>query len=56
MPVISGGVFSIRISWDCNFDRDPKECKPKYDFDRLDKGMCRVEDKLNIFSWLNYFM
>lgn len=33
---IKGGVISISVKWDCNFDRDESECKPKYVFDRLD--------------------
>ena len=33
---IEGGVVSIRISWNCNFDHDETRCKPEYSFDRLD--------------------
>jgi len=35
----TGGVLSVRIMWDCNFDvRDPdKQCKIKYKFRRLDQ-------------------
>ena len=33
---IKGGVISINVKWDCNFDRNESECKPDYVFDRLD--------------------
>ena len=33
---IKGGVISITILWDCNLDYSPSECKPKYEFSRLD--------------------
>lgn len=33
---IKGGVISISIKWDCNFDYDESECVPMYHFDRLD--------------------
>ena len=33
---IKGGVISIQIQWDCNFDHAEIECKPKYKFARLD--------------------
>lgn len=33
---IKGGVVSITIKWDCNFDFDPTDCKPEYKFRRLD--------------------
>lgn len=33
---IEGGVISIMIKWDCNFDYDESECKPSYEFARLD--------------------
>lgn len=31
-----GGVISVIIKWDCNFDYHESECKPKYSFKRLD--------------------
>lgn len=33
---IKGGVISIGIKWDCNFDYNETQCKPEYVFDRLD--------------------
>ncbi|XP_067932723.1 P2X purinoceptor 5-like [Watersipora subatra] len=33
---IKGGVISISISWDCNLDYSPHNCKPSYGFSRLD--------------------
>jgi len=34
----SGGVFAIRIRWDCSFDfgASIRNCKPEYSFARLD--------------------
>ena len=34
---VKGGVIRIAIAWDCNFDLDQSECKPQYEFDRLDE-------------------
>lgn len=33
---LKGGVISIRVTWDCNFDLKESKCMPKYVFDRLD--------------------
>lgn len=33
---VKGGVISISIKWDCNFDLDETRCKPEYEFTRLD--------------------
>ena len=33
---VKGGVITIGITWDCNFDHPESECKPSYKFDRLD--------------------
>lgn len=33
---IKGGVVSISVKWDCNFDYPESDCKPEYDFTRLD--------------------
>ena len=33
---IRGGVVSITVNWDCNFDLDESACKPTYSFARLD--------------------
>lgn len=34
---IKGGVITITIKWDCDFDYKESECKPTYEFARLDK-------------------
>ncbi|XP_060544478.1 P2X purinoceptor 5 [Pantherophis guttatus] len=31
-----GGVIGIQIEWDCNLDKKPSECNPRYSFSRLD--------------------
>lgn len=33
-----GAVIAIRIFWDCDLDRNVKDCRPDYKFDRLDLG------------------
>jgi P2X purinoceptor 4 len=33
---IRGGVFVIRIKWNCNLDLNFKNCRPVYTFDRMD--------------------
>nr|KAF6416688.1 purinergic receptor P2X 5 [Molossus molossus] len=32
-----GGVIGIQIEWDCDLDKDPSECNPRYYFKRLDR-------------------
>lgn len=32
-----GGVIGIQIEWDCDLDKDPSECNPRYYFSRLDR-------------------
>ncbi|XP_045842387.1 P2X purinoceptor 5 isoform X3 [Meles meles] len=31
-----GGVIGIQIEWDCDLDKAPSECNPRYSFSRLD--------------------
>uniref|UniRef100_A0A4W5MU75 P2X purinoceptor n=1 Tax=Hucho hucho TaxID=62062 RepID=A0A4W5MU75_9TELE len=33
---LMGGSIGILIKWKCDLDRDPSECKPRYNFTRLD--------------------
>lgn len=33
---IKGGVIGIQIEWDCDLDKAPSECNPRYHFSRLD--------------------
>ncbi|VFV39588.1 p2x purinoceptor 5-like [Lynx pardinus] len=33
---IKGGVIGIQIEWDCDLDKAPSECNPRYSFSRLD--------------------
>uniref|UniRef100_A0A8W4FQL3 P2X purinoceptor n=1 Tax=Sus scrofa TaxID=9823 RepID=A0A8W4FQL3_PIG len=33
---VQGGVIGIQIEWDCDLDRPPSECNPRYYFNRLD--------------------
>ncbi|KAG8122581.1 hypothetical protein E2320_018068, partial [Naja naja] len=33
-----GGVIGIQIEWDCNLDKKPSECNPRYSFSRLDNN------------------
>ena len=33
---IKGGVIGIQIEWDCDLDKAPSECYPRYYFNRLD--------------------
>uniref|UniRef100_A0A8C0E3J8 P2X purinoceptor n=1 Tax=Balaenoptera musculus TaxID=9771 RepID=A0A8C0E3J8_BALMU len=33
---VQGGVIGIQIEWDCDLDRAPSECYPRYYFNRLD--------------------
>lgn len=33
-----GAVIAVRIGWNCDLDYNVDECKPTFDFDRLDKG------------------
>ncbi|XP_059938538.1 P2X purinoceptor 5 isoform X3 [Mesoplodon densirostris] len=33
---VQGGVIGIQIDWDCDLDRAPSECYPRYYFNRLD--------------------
>jgi len=50
-----GGVFSIRIDWDCDFDYNPKWCKPLYSFDRLDKGEDSLVARGYNFRYAHYY-
>ncbi|XP_070082554.1 P2X purinoceptor 5 isoform X2 [Equus przewalskii] len=33
---LQGGVIGIQIEWDCDLDKAPSECNPRYHFSRLD--------------------
>ncbi|XP_015994335.2 P2X purinoceptor 5 isoform X1 [Rousettus aegyptiacus] len=33
---LQGGVIGIQIEWDCDLDKAPSECNPRYYFSRLD--------------------
>ncbi|XP_019401298.1 PREDICTED: P2X purinoceptor 5 isoform X3 [Crocodylus porosus] len=33
---LEGGAIGIMIEWDCNLDKGPSECNPRYSFTRLD--------------------
>ncbi|KAM8818307.1 P2X purinoceptor 5 isoform 1-T1 [Rhynchonycteris naso] len=33
---LQGGVIGIQIEWDCDLDKAPSECNPRYYFNRLD--------------------
>nr|XP_014337272.1 PREDICTED: P2X purinoceptor 5 [Bos mutus] len=33
---VQGGVIGIQIEWDCDLDKAPSECYPRYYFNRLD--------------------
>ncbi|XP_037348637.1 P2X purinoceptor 5 isoform X2 [Talpa occidentalis] len=33
---LQGGVIGIKIEWDCDLDKAPSECNPRYSFNRLD--------------------
>ncbi|XP_012581624.1 PREDICTED: P2X purinoceptor 5 isoform X1 [Condylura cristata] len=33
---LQGGVIGIQIEWDCDLDKAPSECNPRYSFNRLD--------------------
>lgn len=50
-----GGVIAIRISWDCDFDYNPKSCKPLYQFDRLDNKNRNTSKGYNYRYTHNYF-
>nr|KAF6296525.1 purinergic receptor P2X 5 [Myotis myotis] len=34
---LQGGVIGIQIEWDCDLDKAPSECNPRYYFSRLDR-------------------
>lgn len=44
-----GGVISVKIKWDCNFDYDKSDCKPEYSFNRLDN-----DDEASVSQGYNF--
>ncbi|ODM99155.1 P2X purinoceptor 4, partial [Orchesella cincta] len=53
---VKGGVFRIKILWECDFDfgRSVDTCKPKYDFIRVDDREAGVSTGWN-FRSANYY-
>ncbi|XP_019515361.1 PREDICTED: P2X purinoceptor 5 [Hipposideros armiger] len=49
---LQGGVIGIQIEWDCDLDKAPSECNPRYHFSRLDSRIPgnSVSSGYN-FSW-----
>ncbi|CAG0884614.1 unnamed protein product [Darwinula stevensoni] len=50
--VVSGGVMSIDISWDCKLGND-QECLPNYEFHRLDDPKTKIASGFN-FRYQQY--
>ena len=50
---IKGGVISVGIKWDCNFDFPLEKCKPLYHFTRLD-DMQEDKNHKKISSGFNF--
>jgi len=50
----TGGVIGVIIHWTCNFDHDPEECKPEFQFLRLDNPQSTLSSGFN-FRYVNYF-
>uniref|UniRef100_A0AAZ3R8S4 P2X purinoceptor n=1 Tax=Oncorhynchus tshawytscha TaxID=74940 RepID=A0AAZ3R8S4_ONCTS len=38
---LKGGIIGILIGWECDLDRDPSECQPRYDFTHIDVNVSR---------------
>ena len=51
---VKGGIFSININWDCNFDFDTNRCVPKYSFSRMDEANSSISPGWN-FRFANYY-
>lgn len=53
---IEGGVVSITIKWDCDFDYHESECKPEYAFARLDIYQSQVASSGYNFRYPLYYV
>uniref|UniRef100_A0A8C7CVA6 P2X purinoceptor n=1 Tax=Oncorhynchus kisutch TaxID=8019 RepID=A0A8C7CVA6_ONCKI len=51
---LKGGIIGILIGWECDLDRDPSECQPRYDFTHIDVNVSRESSGFN-FRHARYF-
>ncbi|XP_021438193.1 P2X purinoceptor 5 isoform X2 [Oncorhynchus mykiss] len=51
---LKGGLIGILIGWECDLDRDPSECQPRYDFTHIDVNVSRESSGFN-FRHARYF-
>lgn len=51
---VKGGVLGIIIDWNCDFDYDPEDCLPSYEFRRIDDKNASLAKGWN-FRYANYF-
>ncbi|XP_003384136.1 PREDICTED: P2X purinoceptor 4-like [Amphimedon queenslandica] len=49
-----GAVVGLEISWDCNLDRSPTHCVPKYSARRLDNPNAQISNGFN-FRYPRYY-
>ncbi|XP_067944473.1 P2X purinoceptor 4-like [Watersipora subatra] len=52
---VKGGVISITVKWDCNYDHDESDCKPTYKFTRLDNLHGTATSPGYKFHYAHYF-
>uniref|UniRef100_A0A8C8D329 P2X purinoceptor n=1 Tax=Oncorhynchus tshawytscha TaxID=74940 RepID=A0A8C8D329_ONCTS len=52
--VLRGGSIGILIKWKCDLDRDHSECKPRYNFTRIDINASRESTGFN-FRHARYY-
>ena len=52
---VRGGVISITVKWDCNYDYDESRCKPTYRFSRLDNLHSTATAPGYNFRYAHYF-
>ncbi|XP_067944470.1 P2X purinoceptor 4-like [Watersipora subatra] len=52
---VRGGVISITVKWDCNYDCDESHCKPTYKFTRLDTLRRTTASPGYNFYYAHYF-
>ncbi|XP_064619728.1 P2X purinoceptor 4-like isoform X2 [Lineus longissimus] len=51
---VKGGVMGILIFWNCNLDHGVEECKPEYEFRRLDDENAAIAKGWN-FRYANFY-
>uniref|UniRef100_A0A4W5LYP1 P2X purinoceptor n=1 Tax=Hucho hucho TaxID=62062 RepID=A0A4W5LYP1_9TELE len=51
---LMGGLIGILIRWECDLDRDPSECQPRYNFTRTDINVSRESSGFN-FRHARYY-